>query len=95
MVGVDLRGGGQTAVASELRRSIYAGFEASSGGHAALAGLAFMVFVLIYTPCMVAVAAERQELGVKWMWYSVVGQLVLAWLMGMVIFQGGRLLGLG
>jgi ferrous iron transport protein B len=60
-----------------------------------LAALAFMVFVLIYTPCMVAVAAEAQELGIKWTLVSVFGQLVLAWLMAFLVFQGGQLLGLG
>ncbi|MBK6325028.1 MAG: hypothetical protein IPF56_03650 [Chloroflexi bacterium] len=78
-----------------LRQAVYEGFDASSGGHAALAGLAFMVFVLIYTPCMVAVAAEKQEFGARWMWTSVIGQLALAWLMALVVFQGGLLLGLG
>lgn len=80
---------------SELMTAVANGFETTSGGHGALAALAFMVFVLIYTPCMVAVAAERQELGTKWMWTSVIGQLVLAWLMALVVFQGGLLLGLG
>jgi len=95
VIGIDLSGGADEAGASDLRQSIYAGFAASSGGHPALAGLAFMVFVLIYTPCMVAVAAERHELGRKWMWVSVVGQLVLAWVMGLIIFQGGLFLGIG
>ena len=95
IVGVDLSGSGDDALASDLRQSIYNGFAASSGGHPGLAGLAFMVFVLIYTPCMVAVVAERQELGAKWMWHSVIGQLVLAWLLAFVVFQGGLLLGLG
>jgi ferrous iron transport protein B len=54
-----------------------------------------MVFVLIYTPCMVAVAAERHELGMNWTWVSILGQLVLAWLMAFLVFQGGKLLGLG
>ncbi len=40
-------------------------FETSSGGHGRLAGLAFMVFVLLYMLCVVAVAAERQEFGAK------------------------------
>jgi len=70
-------------------------FEESSGGHGALASMAFMVFVLIYTPCMVAVAAEKQELGAKWMWFSIIGQFALAWLMAFVVFRGGILLGLG
>ena len=81
--------------ATDLMNTIYASFEASSGGHALLAGLAFMVFVLIYTPCMVAISAERQELGAKWMWVSIIGQLILAWIMAFVVFQGGKLLGIG
>ncbi len=74
---------------------IQEGFDVSSGGHGALAALAFMVFVLIYTPCMVAIAAERHELGMNWTWVSIFGQLALAWLMAFVVFQGGKLLGLG
>jgi len=80
---------------TDLMAAVREGFETASGGHGALASLAFMVFVLIYTPCMVAIAAERQELGDKWTLVSVVGQLILAWLMAFVIFQGGKLLGLG
>lgn len=79
----------------DLMESIRSGFDTSSGGHGMLAALAFMVFVLIYTPCMVAIAAERQELGMKWTWVSIIGQLGLAWLMSLIIFQGGILLGLG
>lgn len=97
IVGIDLQGEDDTAVESDLRRAVAAGFDASSGGYGALAALSFMVFVLIYTPCMVAVAAEKQEFGTRWMWRSVIGQFVLAWLMSFVIFQGGKLLlaGLG
>ena len=95
IVGIDVRGESSETVPGGLRQAVYEGFDASSGGHAALAGLAFMVFVLIYTPCMVAVAAEKQEFGARWMWTSVIGQLALAWLMALVVFQGGLLLGLG
>ena len=77
---------------THLMSSIYTSFESSSGGYTLLAGLAFMVFVLIYTPCMVALTAERQELGTKWMWVSILGQLILAWMMAFVIFQGGKVL---
>jgi ferrous iron transport protein B len=76
---------------TELMGAIYASFENASGGYPLLAGLAFMVFVLIYTPCMVAISAERQELGTKWMWVSILGQLALAWIMAFVVFQGGKL----
>jgi ferrous iron transport protein B len=78
-----------------LMGAIEVGFEETSGGHGALAALAFMVFVLLYTPCMVAVAAARQEFGNIWMWVSVVGQFALAWLVALLVYQGGLLLGLG
>ncbi len=78
-----------------LMGAIRNGFEESSGGHGALAALAFMTFVLLYTPCMVATAAARQEFGSKWMWFSVIGQFVLAWIVAFLVFQGGLLLGLG
>ena len=95
IVGINLFDEDAEEEPSALMGAIRSGFETSSGGHAALAALAFMVFVLIYTPCMVAVAAERQELGMKWTWVSILGQLVLAWMMAFVVFQGGLLLGLG
>lgn len=57
---------------------------------------AFMVFVLLYMPCVVAAIAMRQEFG-TWEWFGVAFayQAVLAWLGAFVVFQGGKLLGLG
>jgi len=76
-------------------RRIRDAFDASSGGRGARAALAGMVFVLLYTPCMAAVAAFRQEFGNRWMLVSVFGQFIVAWLAAMLVFQGGRVLGLG
>jgi ferrous iron transport protein B len=95
IAGINLFEEEEEAEPTSLMQAVQNSFEASSGGHGALASLAFMVFILIYTPCMVAIAAERQELGTKWMWVSIIGQLALAWLMAFVVFQGGILLGLG
>jgi ferrous iron transport protein B len=91
IIGINLDGNDEEELSGDLQRAVYAGLDSSSGGYAAAAGLAFMVFVLIYTPCVVALAAEKHELGTKWMWTSIVGQLVLAWLMAMVVFQVGKL----
>jgi ferrous iron transport protein B len=95
IVGIDLFDEADDAPPSALMEAIRSGFEETSGGHGALAAVSFMVFVLIYTPCMVAAAAEKQELGAKWMWVSIFGQFALAWLMAFAVFQGGVLLGLG
>ena len=61
-----------------------------------LSAYAFMVFVLLYMPCMVVAAAMRQEFG-SWRWFGVMVayQTALAWLAAFVVYQGGRLLGLG
>jgi ferrous iron transport protein B len=95
MVGVDLGSEEAEAGPSTLMGSLRLGFEESSGGHGALAGLAFMVFVLIYTPCMAAVAAIRHEVGPRWMWTSIIGQSLLAWIMAVAVFQVGLLVGAG
>ncbi len=80
---------------SAMQTAVRNAFEESSRGRGALAAMAFMVFVLLYTPCMAAVGAFRQEFGTKWMWISVIGQFLIAWGGAILVFQGGRLLGLG
>jgi ferrous iron transport protein B len=95
IVGIDLAGDGAEETSSSLSAAIRNGFEESSGGHGALAALAFMVFILVYTPCMATVGAIRHEIGTRWMWFSVIGQTVLAWVMAVGVFQIGRSAGLG
>ena len=95
IIGIDLSSDGETETPTGLSASIEAGFEESSGGHGALAALAFMVFILVYTPCVATVGAIRHEIGTRWMWFSVVGQTMLAWVMAVGVFQIGRLVGLG
>ena len=90
--GINLFGEDEEPEPTELMVAIQDGFNVTSEGHGALAALAFLVFVLLYTPCMVAVAAMRQELGTKWMWLSIVGQFVIAWIAAFIVFQGGLLL---
>ncbi len=61
-----------------------------------LVGYGFMVFVLVYTPCLATVAAIRRETG-SWRWtaFSIGYSLTLAWILAFIIYQGGSLLGLG
>jgi ferrous iron transport protein B len=95
MVSIGIGDDGVDEGSSDLMGSLRVGFEASSGGHGALAALAFMVFVLIYTPCMAAVGAIRHEIGTRWMWTSIIGQSLLAWAMAVGVFQVGIILGVG
>ncbi len=60
-----------------------------------LAAVAFTVFVLLYTPCMVTVAAMRHEFGVRFTLYQIAYTLLVAWVGAVVVYQGGMLLGMG
>ncbi|MCK4414741.1 MAG: ferrous iron transport protein B [Candidatus Eisenbacteria sp.] len=64
-------------------------------GISPLVALAYMAFVLLYTPCIVAILTIRREIGTRWMWFDVGYQLALAWLVAFAIYQGGQLIGLG
>lgn len=59
-----------------------------------LKGVAFMFFVLLYTPCIVTLVTVVKELhSIPWSIFSVGYQIVLAWVVAFVVFQGGRLIG--
>ena len=49
-----------------------------------------LIFCLLYTPCVAAVAAVKQELGGKWAVAVVIGQCAIAWLCALLV----RLIGL-
>lgn len=61
-----------------------------------LSAYSFIVFVLLYMPCVIVAIAMRQEFG-TWKWFGIafLYQMVLAWVVAFAIYQGGRLLGMG
>lgn len=75
-----------------LGDALRATLERTSGGHPVPAALAFLVFLLAYTPCMTTVAAQRVEIGGRATLLGVGLQLVLAWLLAVAVFQVGSLL---
>ena len=60
-----------------------------------LQAVAFCLFVLLYIPCMVALAAQIHEYGVKWALFNAAYLTALGWVVATIVYQGGRLLGLG
>ena len=46
---------------------------------------ALLVFCLLYTPCVAAVAAIKRELGAKWAFGIVIGQCAIAWLCALIV----------
>ena len=61
-----------------------------------LQAVSFLTFVLLYMPCVAAYAAMRHEMeSGRLATLAVAGQTVLAWVAATLVFQVGRLLGLG
>lgn len=69
-------------------------FTALNGSFTQLTAYAFMVFVLLYTPCAAAIGAVKRETNSwKWTIFSVVYQFAVAWFFAFLVFQIGKLLG--
>jgi len=60
-----------------------------------LAAMSILVFCLLYTPCVAAVASVRRELGARWATIVVISQCAVAWIAAFGIYQIGMLVGLG
>ncbi|MFA6904397.1 MAG: ferrous iron transport protein B [Gallionellaceae bacterium] len=54
----------------------------------------FMLFTLIYTPCLTTIATMRKESNsIGFMWFSIAWSLALAWLSSLLFYQSARALG--
>ncbi len=56
-----------------------------------LIGYNFMLFTLLYFPCMAGMAVFRREAGWKEMLFQIGYTLLLAWVVSLIVFQIGRL----
>ena len=80
---------------------IYATSQAGLGGALVqaitpLQAVSFMMFTLLYTPCLSTVAVQWQESRSRvFVLVSLAWSFSLAWLMALLTYQGGLLLGLG
>lgn len=60
-----------------------------------LAAYSFMAFILLYIPCLATVATIYKETqSKKWTAFSMGYALVIAYILALVIYQGGQLIGL-
>ncbi|MDL2230705.1 ferrous iron transport protein B [Alistipes sp. OttesenSCG-928-L06] len=56
-----------------------------------LVAYTMMIFILLYFPCIAAIAAIRKEAGWRWALFSVVYTTGLAWILSLLVYQGGLL----
>jgi len=88
------------AIISSMNIIYYVPDEASLQGLLAaqftpLAAISFMVFILLYIPCLATAATIYKETeSRKWTAFSIGYALILAYIMSFLIYQGGSLFGL-
>lgn len=47
----------------------------------------FMLFILLYFPCIAALAAIKREAGTKWMVFEIFYTTIVAWLVSFIFYQ--------
>jgi ferrous iron transport protein B len=62
-----------------------------------LKAVTFLIFCLIYLPCIVAVAVFFRESGskIKWLAFLAFWTTIAAWIVSFIVYQGGKILGFG
>ncbi|MGA8943724.1 MAG: ferrous iron transport protein B [Thermoactinomyces sp.] len=67
-----------------------------AGAFTPLQAFSFMAFILLYIPCLATVAVIRKETASsRWTLFAIGYSLAIAYLISLIIYQGGKLLGLG
>ena len=59
-----------------------------------LTAASLLVFSLLYTPCVAAIASIKRELGTKWAAGVVIWQCVIAWLCSLAVYLIGKAIGM-
>lgn len=62
------------------------------GSLAPVSAMGLLVFCLLYTPCVAAIASVKRELGGKWAAGVVVGQCVVAWIAALIVVMIGNMI---
>ena len=58
-----------------------------------LAAVSYLVFILLYTPCVAAMAALKREMENGWLTFAaIIGQCVFAWLIAWLVYLTGSLI---
>lgn len=82
---------------------VYAGVEEGAKLVATLQGVftpltayAFMIMTLLYTPCAAVIGTIKKETNSKkWAWFAAIYTFIVGWIAAVLVYQIGRLFGLG
>ncbi len=86
---------GETDVEDEKAVKSLADKIASDNDWSPLKSVSFLMFCLIYVPCIVAITVFYRETGSKLKWLAIlfIWTTVLGYLLSLVVYQGGKILG--
>jgi len=74
-----------SAKQNQLSQSVYGIMAHKFDGK--VGAYAYLLFVLLYVPCVSTMAAIRQEASRRWMWFSVVWSILLAYSAAVIFYQ--------
>lgn len=57
-----------------------------------LTAFVFLVFSLLYTPCVAAIATVRRELGRRWAFFIILIQCLIAWFVAFLVYKIGSVI---
>lgn len=76
-----------------VMRELFSGAKGAVAALSTLSAASMLVFSLLYTPCVAAIAAIKREMGGTWAIGVVVWQCAVAWLVALIVWQVGCALG--
>ena len=71
----------------ETDRGAYTTMVAKFGEYGSRAAFAYLLFILIYSPCVAALAAIGREIGLRWMLFAATYLTMLAWIIATGFYQ--------
>jgi ferrous iron transport protein B len=77
-----------SAPQNEVSQAVYGTMFKKFDGQAG--AFAYLLFILLYIPCVSTMAAIRQEANSKWMWFSIAWALFVAYALAVLFYQWAR-----
>jgi len=85
--------GGTAGLSERLREQEHAsGSQAGERVFTPFVAIGFMLFILVYFPCVAVIAAIKKESATRWALFSMFYTTALAWIIAFVVNQAGKLL---
>ena len=78
----------QVAKDQEVELSTYQIMQAAFAGQ--LGAFSYLLFILLYTPCVAAMGAIKNEVGTRWAAFAAIWSFLFAYLMATLCFQVGN-----